>query len=84
MGGNILIAIKKKSGWLAWIIGNILWIAVNFLGEMNIPMVVMYVIYFIINISGFISWSHTPQSRIYNINEQENSYGYKQNSPKSM
>lgn len=56
LGGNILIAHKKRSGWLWWIAGNIAWIAVNFLGEMNVPMVLMYVAYFIINITGFRQW----------------------------
>ena len=53
LGGNILIAHKKHSGWLWWIAGNGAWIAVNFLGEMNVPMVLMYVAYFIINITGY-------------------------------
>lgn len=57
LGGNILIILKKRSGWLAWIIGNILWIGINFLGTMNWPMVLMYLVYIIINISGFIKWS---------------------------
>jgi nicotinamide riboside transporter PnuC len=56
LGGNLLIIKKKKSGWLAWIIGNILWIIVNFIGELNIPMVLMYLVYMIINIAGYIEW----------------------------
>lgn len=56
LGGNILIAHKKRSGWLWWICGNCAWILVNFLGEMNVPMVLMYVAYFIINITGFRQW----------------------------
>ena len=56
LGGNILIALKKKSGWLAWIVGNILWIAVNVIDTMNVPMVVMYCVYMVINVIGFIKW----------------------------
>lgn len=56
LGGNLLIIKKKKSGWIAWIIGNILWIIVNFIGELNIPMVLMYLVYMIINIAGYIEW----------------------------
>lgn len=56
IGGNILIMLKKRSGWLAWIIGNFLWIAVNIIGVFNLPMVLMYIVYFIINISGFLKW----------------------------
>lgn len=65
LGGNILIALKKRSGWIAWIVGNIAWIAVNFLGEMNIPMVLMYVAYFVINIIGFVSWAKKPQTTLH-------------------
>ena len=56
LGGNVLIARKRRSGWLWWIAGNITWILVNFLGEMNVPMVVMYAAYFIINITGYKQW----------------------------
>ena len=56
LGGNVLIARKRRSGWLVWIAGNITWILVNFLGEMNVPMVLMYVAYFVINITGWQQW----------------------------
>jgi nicotinamide riboside transporter PnuC len=58
LGGNILIILKKRIGWLAWIIGNILWIAENIIGEFNAPMVVMYIVYFFINLAGFIRWKN--------------------------
>lgn len=56
LGGNIFIAKKNRIGWLMWLIGNVVWIAVNFLGNPNIPMVLMYVVYMVINIVGFIKW----------------------------
>lgn len=56
LGGNILIAHKKRSGWWIWILGNIAWLGVNFLGTTNIPMVVMYIFYLITNIAGYIEW----------------------------
>lgn len=56
LGGNILIMEKKRIGWLAWIVGNILWIVINFIDVLNIPMVIMYVVYLIINIGGYIKW----------------------------
>lgn len=56
LGGNILIILKKRSGWLTWIVGNLLWIGVNFLGEFNLPMILMYLVYICINIEGFIYW----------------------------
>lgn len=54
--GNILIIMKKRSGWAVWIIGNICWILYNVFGDFNFPMVLMYAVYFVINISGFIRW----------------------------
>lgn len=56
LGGNIFIAKKNRMGWLIWLIGNVVWIAVNFLGNPNIPMVLMYVVYMVINIVGFMKW----------------------------
>ena len=56
LGGNIFIAKKNRMGWLMWFIGNVVWIAVNFLGTLNIPMVLMYVVYMIINVIGFVKW----------------------------
>ena len=56
LGGNIFIAKKNRIGWLMWLVGNVVWIAVNFLGTLNIPMVLMYVVYMVINIVGFVKW----------------------------
>lgn len=56
LGGNILIMLKKRIGWLMWIFGNIAWIAVNIVGPFNLPMVIMYMVYFIINVAGYIKW----------------------------
>lgn len=54
--GNILINYKKRIGYIVWISSNIAWIAVNVTGQFNIPMVIMYVVYMILNIQGFILW----------------------------
>lgn len=59
LGGNILIMLKKKSGWITWIIGNLLWIIYNFLSEFNLPMVLMYFVYMVINIMGFLKWKRS-------------------------
>ena len=63
LGGNILIMLKKRSGWIAWIIGNILWIITNFLSVINWPMVIMYLVYMIINIIGFFRWKKLDKSQ---------------------
>lgn len=57
LGGNLLIMAKKRLGWLVWILGNLCWIGYNWFGEWNTPMVLMYVVYFVINVGGFIEWS---------------------------
>ena len=56
LGGNILIMMKKKSGWLAWVVGNVLWIIYNFITNVNLPMVLMYLVYTVINITGYCKW----------------------------
>lgn len=55
--GNILINVKRRSGYVAWIISNLLWIAVNYLDHLNVPQVIMYVTYTILNFWGFLRWS---------------------------
>lgn len=64
LGGNILIMLKKKSGWLIWILGNILWIVYNFLSEFNLPMVLMYLVYGVLNIIGFVRWLKQDKKNI--------------------
>ena len=54
--GNILVNYKKKLGFIIWISSNVFWIIVNFMGEMNYPQVVMYLIYAGLNVQGYINW----------------------------
>ena len=61
--GNILVNFRKKLGFVIWTISNILWIAVNFLGTLNIPQVIMYLVYIMLNIQGFIVWSRKDKSQ---------------------
>ena len=56
ISGNILINYRRKIGFLVWIIGNILWILVNVFGTFNLYMVIMYVLYAILNVDGWIKW----------------------------
>ena len=58
--GNIMINYKKRNGFIVWIISNILWIAVNFCQTPNYQQVIMYVVYAIINIEGYIRWKKEP------------------------
>lgn len=61
--GNVLLALKKRSGWIVWILGNIAWILYNFAGDMNIPMVIMYAVYFVLNVFAFVNWSKKNKER---------------------
>lgn len=61
--GNILVNFRKKLGFVIWTISNILWIAVNFLGTLNIPQVIMCLVYITLNIQGFIVWSRKDKSQ---------------------
>lgn len=54
--GNILVNLRKRSGFAIWIASNLCWIAVNFVGTMNIPQVIMYLVYVGLNVQGFIFW----------------------------
>ena len=54
--GNILVNYKKKLGFIIWISSNVFWIVVNFLGDVNYPQVIMYLIYAGLNIQGYINW----------------------------
>lgn len=57
IGGNVLINVKNRIGYIVWILSNVLWIMVNCLGHLNVSQVIMYVIYAGLNIQGFINWS---------------------------
>ena len=55
--GNILVNFKKKLGFIIWTVSNVFWIVVNFIGDMNYPQVIMYLVYAGLNVQGYINWS---------------------------
>lgn len=55
--GNSLVNLKNKWGYPVWIVSNVFWIAVNFIDHLNVPQVLMYLIYSALNVWGFIAWS---------------------------
>lgn len=59
--GNILVNYKRKLGFIIWISSNVFWIVVNFLGNVNYPQVIMYLIYAGLNIQGYINWSKSEK-----------------------
>ena len=54
--GNIMVNFKKRSGFIVWGISNIAWITVNLIGPVNVPQIIMYLIYMGLNTHGFILW----------------------------
>lgn len=61
--GNILVNFKKKLGFIIWTISNVFWIVVNFIGDMNYPQVIMYLVYAGLNVQGYINWSKNKNER---------------------
>lgn len=53
--GNILIAMKKRLGFYAWIAGNIAWI-LSAIKPLNIPLIVMNGAYIAINVYALWKW----------------------------
>ena len=84
IGGNILIAFKKKSGWLAWCIGNCLWIWESIIDFLNIPLIVMNAVYLIINLLAYQEWTKNKEvhkaidksSERRNLNEKSKGSSY--------
>ena len=55
--GNILVNYQRKLGFVIWISSNVFWIVVNFIGDMNYPQVIMYLVYAGLNVQGYVNWS---------------------------
>jgi nicotinamide riboside transporter PnuC len=59
--GNILVNYKKKLGFIIWISSNVFWIVVNFMGDVNYPQVIMYLVYAVLNVQGYVNWSRSEK-----------------------
>ena len=73
IGGNILIAFKKKSGWCAWLVGNVLWIWESFIDSLNIPLIVMNAVYFVINLLAYREWAKNKE--VHKALDKESKHG---------
>ena len=62
IGGNILIAFKKKLGWLAWCIGNCFWIWESIIDSLNIPLIIMNAVYLVINLIAYREWTKNKEA----------------------
>lgn len=59
--GNVMLNFKNKFGYIVWILSNVLWIAINYLDHLNVPQVIMYLTYTLLNVHGFIRWSRNDK-----------------------
>jgi nicotinamide riboside transporter PnuC len=55
MAGSLLVALKKRSGFMCWIVGNILWVIFGFLIQ-KWGIVVQFIAFEIIAIYGYHNW----------------------------
>jgi len=61
LAGNLLINFKKRTGFIVWLLSNILWIAVNLLGKPNVSQIIMFIVYIGFNVHGFLNWRKSKQ-----------------------
>lgn len=61
--GNVFINEKHVIlGYYVWIISNILWVIVGLTAtDRNIPQILMYVLYTVLNIRGIFNWRKTKK-----------------------
>ena len=53
--GNVLLIFKKRIAFWIWSIGNAAWI-LSGIRPLNLPLIIMNVVYVILNIIGFYHW----------------------------
>ena len=56
IAGNVLVGMKRKGAFILWGISNLMWISISFLTYVNVPQVIMYMVYLAINVWSFLSW----------------------------
>lgn len=61
LAGNTLVNYKVRNGFLVWIVSNVLWIAVNVVGELNVCQVLMFIVYMCLNVQGYVLWGRKEE-----------------------
>ena len=56
LSGNFAIIFKMRIGFWLWTVGNAAWIVSAIVGELNIPLIAMNVVYAILNVIGYFKW----------------------------
>lgn len=54
--GNYLVICKKIIGFPVWILSNILWILVNYMGTPNMSQIFMFLVYAATSAYGWWKW----------------------------
>ena len=62
ISGNVLVVFKKRIAFIIWSIGNVFWCAESIIGDFNIPLVLMNIGYFLLNVVGFIEWAKNKEA----------------------
>ena len=69
-GGNALVNLKLKVGFLIWIVSNVLWIVVNFMSTFpNWFQIAMFVVYAAFNVWGWLAWKHKEKAEQARMDE---------------
>ena len=61
--GNLLVNLKRRIGFLIWILSNVLWILANVLYMHNGFQVAMFIVYMLLNLHGYVLWTKSPPRR---------------------
>lgn len=56
LSGNLLVNLKRKSGFVVWILSNIVWVYIA-MHVPNYPQAIMFMCYALLNVHGYLSWS---------------------------
>ena len=56
VAGNLLLAKKSSLGFWCFLAGNLMWILYSILFSFNLPMVIQYLIFSVINVYGIYEY----------------------------
>lgn len=63
VGGNFLLAKQNKLVFPIWIISNFLWVGIILATSMNIPQILMYVVYIGTSVYSWYSWNKEDKKK---------------------
>lgn len=63
VSGNLLLAKKSALGFWCFLAGNLMWILYSILFSFNLPMVIQYLIFSVINVYGIYEYRKGEKTR---------------------